>query len=242
MARSLLLFGLIFLAQNAPTFAANPLPSAKQERSEKVNVDPLKKKYWQLGDSDALRVVQHRVYRKKNRLSLGLSYGSFNHDPFLSSYSLGGTVGYHFTEYLGISFLYWKITDGLAKANEDLITKTSIGVSTNPVSSLMGVELTPSLFYGKLSFLGEAIVHFDLHFLAGLGLLSALNGTYLSPWIGIGQQIYITQYLAVRADYRLTMYSEDIIELYRPATLGQISSSRTTYAGAFTLGLSFLLF
>src|SRR4051794_7458633 len=86
-------------AEPAPDPAA-PSPEADAGGAERVNVEGIKQKYWARGDESALSVVQNRLYSKEHKLQFSLLTGISATDPFLSVQTLGGSLGFNFTEYL----------------------------------------------------------------------------------------------------------------------------------------------
>jgi outer membrane beta-barrel protein len=216
----------------------NGLSAGKPGEARKVEVDSLKKKYWEYNQGQPLTVIQNRTYTKAGRFNLGLSAGTVANDPFLTSYTYGLIGGYNFSEYLSASILYWKATNSPSSAATAFVNTVGYGVNSNPISSLIGGEVTWSVLYGKLSLLGMAIIHFDFYLFGGVGQLSTQNGNYITPWIGVGEQVFMTHSLTLSLDYRMLRYNENIVELYNPATLGQVVANKNTYAGAFTLGFN----
>jgi hypothetical protein len=57
---------------------------------------------------------------------------------------------------------------------------------------------------------------------------------------GIGQKVYVGGRFAVRVDYRLLRYNENIVEKVITPRLGQIVGQRTNYSNSITLGASML--
>jgi outer membrane beta-barrel protein len=228
------LFGVFFLTC---FFCVHSVTAA-----ERLDVDSLKKKYWETGSGDNLRVVQNRTYTKANRLNLGLLGGALNNDPFLNAYSYGAKVGYDFTEYFGINFSYLLGTFSYGAAYDALVTAQGYGSNSNPISAIYGAEVLWSLLYGKVSVIGLSIIHFDMYLCGGLGLISAKNGKNLAPWVGIGQQAFLNRWMSLSATYRVYRYVENVVELNRPGLVGSVIGNRTTYAGSVILGLNFFIF
>ncbi len=224
--------------------------------SQKLDIESLKKQYWLNAPDMDLNVVQHRIYTKAWKLSLETMAGSFSGDPFVTTWAYGAKLGYYFGEYLGVHALYWKFSNSFNSAYSTLVSATAesappgYGSNSNEMQSLKGSEVTWSLLYGKLSLLGKAIIHFDLFLLAGAGILNANTGatkgeqnfSTFAYWPGIGQQFYFTPWLALRGDYRMMIYYEDVVERNTPSKIGTVSNNKQTFAPVFTVGLSILLF
>ncbi|OFZ01459.1 MAG: hypothetical protein A2Z97_08195 [Bdellovibrionales bacterium GWB1_52_6] len=217
------------------------IPSVPVWAIESVDVEAIKKKYWARGDESELGVVQNRLYTKTNKVAFSLLGGLVSADPFLDVKALGGSLGYHLNEYFGIYLMGWKASAASSSALETFERVSRVTANTNKPQWYLGSELAASLVYGKLSLLGRKIIYYDLHFLAGLGATRTESGTSLTPSFGIGQAIWLTHQLALRIDYRLMPYREDIVEKVRPSLMGQIVDSRTNWSNVVTLGATFLL-
>ncbi len=208
-------------------------------RDEKVEVDQIRERYWAQGNESELGVVQNRTFSKKGRFHLAVIGGVLTSDPFLNITQGGLHVGYYLTETWGLHLLGWK---SWATGSAALLTfQDRMGATTNYNAPLgyLGGEVSASILYGKLSLLGAAILHFDLHTLAGLGSTSTENGHFLTPSLGIGQQIHLSRNFSLRADYRVMSYNETIVEKVVPQLLGQKVGERLNWTHAITFGVSF---
>lgn len=212
-----------------------------KEQNEPVNVDIIKEKYWARGDESELGVVQNRAYSKEHRFELGVLQGIISSDPFLSVRHTGGSIGFHFSEYFSAHLFGWKdhVTSSSAlKTFEELLQATT---NNNPPRFFLGGECSASVLYGKLSLMGWAIIYYDLHLLGGGGVTATDSGNYLTPSVGVGQQIYLAKWLSLRVDYRLQRYDEKIVEKVITSKLNQVVGVRTNWTNAVSLGISFFL-
>lgn len=222
---------------------AAPAIRKKAPTPRDVEVDAVKEAYWNRSSEGDLEVVQNRVYVKKNHLTLLASVGTAGTDPFLSVKTLQGALGYHFSESFGVSAIYRKYlvssSSYLSELESGLVTGSPSTANTNKPNAFYGGEIEYSPFYGKISISGTSIVHYDAHFLLGLGVTDTESGKYLTPSIGFGPQFYLSNSLALRLDYRLAVYKETIPEkvlLSRP-----IAGERTNYSHQVAVGLEILL-
>jgi outer membrane beta-barrel protein len=233
--------------------AASTLDNAGSE-AERVNIENIKEKYWARGDENELGVVQNRLYTKARKFELGVFGGVISTDPFLSVKNAGGLLAYHFNEYFALSVMGYKSFSNPSSALELLQSPVGSGglgttANINNPNWFLGVEGAGSFLYGKLSLLGKAIIHFDMHLLAGVGetatvantAAGAYNAHYVTPYIGIGQQIYLTKSMSLRLDYRLMRYNETIVEQVLPSKMGQPVGDRINYSNTITLGIDFLI-
>jgi len=228
----------IFLSALFIILASIPAFSALAD--EQIDVEAVKKKYWARGDESELGVVQNRLYTKEGKLAFSLITGSISADPFLDVKALGGSVGYHLNEYFGIYLIGWKAFASSSSALETFERVSRVTTNTNKPLSYFGAELAASLIYGKLSVVGKKIIYYDMHFLSGIGLTRSESGNSVTPSLGLGQAIWLTDQLAFRIDYRLMPYREEIVEKVRPSLMGQVVDRRTNWSNAVTLSATFL--
>jgi outer membrane beta-barrel protein len=210
-------------------------------QGERLDVDRIRRNYWNRGDENDTRVVQNRLYSKAHKGEFGMYGATISGDPFLSSKSLGFLAGYHFSENVGIFGLYWKTfttgSSALDFLEQDLHTTTN----SNMPHDYKGGEIMWSPIYGKLSVLGELIVHYDLHLLGGVGFTGNENGNQFTLSGGIGQQVFINRHLSVRVDYRLMRFDEGLIRKNSLAPdFGQVVLTRTNYSDVISLGVDVL--
>ena len=228
-------FVVVALFLTLPTISSSAFAQAPAgggaKQGERLDVESIKQKYWAKGNETQMNVVQNRMYTREGKVELSVFGGTFSDDPFLSTRSLGASLGYHFSEYIGIRALYMKLFPKKSSAADAFLAYQKSEATTNPPNYFYGVEGTASLLYGKLSLLGKAIIYYDLHLSAGLGQLNTSNGTYLAPIVGIGQQIYLSQMFLLRFDYRLLNHSEN---------LAGLTNKRTLWTDSLSLGLSLL--
>lgn len=213
---------------------------AEKPNSDKVNVDAIKEKYWARGDEMELGVVQNRTYTKARKFELGIFGGIISSDPFLDIKSGGLSFGYHFNEYFGVNVLGWRSFVSPSAALRTFETTRGATTNTNEPKYFYGAEGSASLIYGKLSFVGSAILHYDLHLLLGAGITNTESGNNPTGIMGIGQQLYIANAFSVRIDYRLMPYHESIREKVITNKLGTEVGTRMNWSNSVTLGLTML--
>jgi outer membrane beta-barrel protein len=228
-------------ADSAP--AATPTettPTMNAEEGEAVDVSKITEKYWAQGKETELGVVQNRKYSSTGRFELTLLGGFISSDPFLSVNHVGGSLGYHFTQYFSAHFIGWKSAVTGSSALNDFNSQVTSGavVSTNHPKAFYGVQVQQNFLYGKASLLGQLIIYVDLFALGGLGWTDTQSGTYATPFIGLGQKIHLNKFLAIHFDWRLMRYNETILSK-KASELGKNLGERANTSDAVTLGLSF---
>lgn len=206
---------------------------SKVSRGQKVDTKNLKDRYWAAGSAEDTRVIQNRAYVKKSKLELGIYYGTTNTDPFVSVNQLGGSLGYFFTEQIGVRALFWKHFSRRSSAHEqfdDQVRGAQILLTNHP-KYFYGGEFVYSPIYGKLSLLGKMIIYYDFYLMLGAGMTRTERNIHLTPLGGIGQHVFLTQWMTLNMNYRLTYYRETID-----------TKVRTRLDDTVNLGLNFLVF
>jgi outer membrane beta-barrel protein len=216
----------------------DPAKAAELEAKAAEEVESVRNRYWARGEEADMGVVQNRTFSKKRRLEFGFFGGVLSTDPFLSVQTAGARVGYHFSETFALHVMGWHSFVSPSTALETFEETIGATTNNNPPRNYAGAEGTASLIYGKLSLLGASILYYDMHLLAGAGLTSTESGNYFTPHLGIGQQIFLNQTLALRVDYRAQFYRETIIEKVITPRLGEVVGQRNNWSHSFQLGLS----
>ncbi|MGE0616510.1 MAG: outer membrane beta-barrel domain-containing protein [Bacteriovoracia bacterium] len=221
------------------SIAANAAEAEETDPAKRVDVEKFKKQYW--GQGKDFDVVQNRIYSKEKRLEVSLFGGFVSTDPFLSVKNVGGSVGFHFSEYLSVHMIGWKSYAGPSSALENFRQSVAgADANYNLPQWFAGAEVSASVIYGKLSFIGKQILYYDFHINAGGGATGTESGKEGTLLFGLGQQIYLSQNLAFRLDYRFTRYNENIVDRFNGTNA--FVTRRTNWSNVFTMGLSLFLF
>lgn len=237
----------LFIASVIAALAAQPALAAEEKAAEKpaaegerVNVDSIKEKYWAQGEQKELSVVQNRLYTKSKKIELGAFGGLIFSDPFLSVKLAGASVGFHLSEYFAIHAFGWKHFVNSSSALETFETTRNATTNTNKPRAYYGAEAAWSMLYGKLSLIGRKILHYDFHLLGGAGMTNTESGNYITPHLGVGQQVYVSDAVSIRLDYRIMAYREDIREKVIPTKIGQTVGTRWNWTNSITLGITYM--
>jgi outer membrane beta-barrel protein len=234
-----LVFSAVTVAPMAYSDDTTPPPT--QTPTARLPVDKMKEKYWNKGNEDMeVRVVQNRLYSKAHTFELGLFVGSIATDPFLSVKNYGASLGYHLSDYFGIVLLGWK--DSVQPSSALTLLQgppTNTTANTNDPNYFIGGELDFVPLYGKLSLVGKSIIYFDTHLDLGCGDTSTETGKYITPFVGIGEQIYLNGWSSLMLDYRLAGYHEQLVQKTAGPGQGSVLGGRTTLNDVITVGVSF---
>ena len=225
-------------AQSADATAKNT-----EDKGEEIAVDQIHDRYWAQGRDVEVGVVQNRIYSKRKKFELAVTGAKLNGDPFLTTNTLGGSLGYHFSEYLSLHALGWKAFVSNSSALTELISQLGTTTNTNPVNSFFAGELRASVLYGKLSLLGKLILYFDANLSAGAGSISTSSGRDFAYFFGIGQQIHVSHLFSINIDYRFLLYNETIPAAFATQNIpvGGAVGTRSNLSGLTTLSFSIFL-
>ncbi len=210
--------------------------------AEQVNIDSIKQKYWARGDDTEVGVVQNRTYSKKGRLEFSLLGGVLYSDPFLNIKTLGGSLGYHLSEYVSFHVMGFKEYANPSSALNTFQETLGATTNTNIPKYYFGAETMGSIFYGKLSVLGKSIIYYDFYVTGGAGGTNTESGTYITPNAGLGQRFFLNKNFSIRMDYRLMYYNETILEKVVPTQIGQSKGDRANWNNVIMFGLSIMPF
>ena len=162
----------------------------------------------QLGAELKPRGVQKRNFRKDNKIVLVAHGGLYSGDLTSSSWIVGGSLGYFFTEDLGVSAEF-----NLTPLTLDLDAPLNTFFGDNRFEAGMAYlalgNFMWSPIHAKLK-LGGGIVHADIMLFAGGGRMfhDAVQG--LSFDAGFALDLFVTRALTVRIDTRDLMAVEEI--------------------------------
>jgi outer membrane beta-barrel protein len=229
-------FASLSILFTVPSYAAEQ-DGAQKVKSDRVNVDLLKQKYWAQGEESELQVVQNRKFKKKGTLEVGLQLGSSSTDPFLVVKDIGFRIGYNFNEDFGISAFLWRVIATPSEAYTQLESTTTARANVNSPSMFYAAEASYSPIYGKLSILGKAIIYYDMKVTGGIGSMQTDTGAYLAPMLGVGQKIFLRHDISLAFDYRFIFFNETVTN--RNPT-GPSSITRTNYTHAIMIGVDYL--
>jgi len=216
---------------------SNVLLAARKKKKSKskgkvLDTEAFQQNYWNLGEKEQISIIQNRKFSKAYRLEIGAFWGVTNSDPFLTVRQIGGTLRYYLGEYFSVGGVFMQHSTSDSTAAKDFKSRFGEVLNTNPQKQLYGGEISWAPLYGKLSLLGSLIIYQDIYTLAGAGLIKTKTGEYFTPWLGIGQMIYINDLLSLNFNFRLTYYDEVLVD----------DTQRRRFDGQVNFGLNFLLF
>jgi outer membrane beta-barrel protein len=227
------------------SWSEDKAPAAPKEdpnsAGEMLEVEKVKEKYWAQGKDSKMGVVQNRLFSKEGKFALGVIGGVSMSDPFLAIKNYGFNLGYHFTEFVGVEGWWWKNSSGPSAALIAARKTSTVDVSVPDPSWASGLNVLGSVLYGKLSFVGQKIIYYDMHVTAGLGAAATEYQKALFAWnVGLGQRFYITQYLSLRMDYKMISFREEIREEVITNQIGDVKERRNNFTHSINGSLEFM--
>ena len=152
-----------------------------------------------------------RDFVKAQRHEISASGGYFVSDLFAATYVVGGSYTYHMTEDTAVEASGWftHTAAGIVRDVEDgraTTLRDDYAPQTFFASTLLWYP-----FHGKLQ-LGGAVVHFDFHLDAGVGVVSSQTSRGVTGVGGIGFKLYAGKAVAIRFDLRDLVYQQELLE------------------------------
>lgn len=201
MKHLLLVFStLIFTAQAYSTQIEFP-----QEELAKESVLPVFE-----GGTTA---VKSRRVTETGKFEVGLMGGMVFNEPFFDPLAYGLVAGYHFNEFSAIVLHAVMRQDDISsdarQVDSDLASKNQqiINFLAVPVPKyyfMANYELTP--YYGKISLSKDSVMNLLLHVHGGLGMIDVGGEMTWIANLGVGQTLFFTKNLGLRADLKFLMY------------------------------------
>jgi outer membrane beta-barrel protein len=172
--------------------------------------------------SDEVHAVQRRPTRQAKRLEIQ-PYGSMSiADPYLQRWGGGVRGMWHLREGLSVGLDLSGL--GTFATQEFVIAKRELHArvidSRQRFSGIALASIAP--LYGKVALPGDALVHFETFFDAGLGAaFTETDSTRgLRPMVagGVGQRIFLGEDFALTARVGGNLYAERVMVSGSPAT------------------------
>ena len=186
-------------------------------------------KYWNA--EQKVQSLQNPMYERKGGFEAALHFGVVPNDSFYFPKTVGGKLGYFFTDTLAVEvgFSY------LLNANSDLqaflvavpggkngATDLTKGAKKSPqMNWLSSADIAWSPFHGKLGIFASKLSNFDLGFVGGVGIIGAnvdtsndgdtptVSAVKVGGHWGATLRFYVLRWLSIRTDYRQFLYFPD---------------------------------
>jgi outer membrane beta-barrel protein len=214
-----------------PIDLSKPPPPPAREQPEKAEARPRTFQPFSEQDvalGDKVKAVQRKGFIKKGRFELAPVFAVTVNDAFFQKFGYGLRLAYNLHD----SFALALRGAQYSKYRTDNVREGKLAFQSQLLESdiqrqvmLDGVW---SPVYGKASFLGESIVHFDLYLSAGFGLVWSGTsgppldqGAHLATDFGGGVRFYPKEWLAFELGLLATLYPDQPAPLL-PATTQKV--------------------
>jgi len=170
-------------------------------------------------------VVQNRVFAKTGRHEFAFGAGAILDNPFLRYQLAQFRYNYHFRETFSVELSYQyafnqrkalvRQLENIECAPGEFFDEDGIDLSSvpgacgvifssppDPYQHIYLANFVWSPIYGKFSIFSRKIYHFDFFLTAGLGWYDTERSGYLGFNAGVGAKVFLSQWLAFRADIR----------------------------------------
>ncbi len=157
------------------------------------------------------RGVQERLFQKARRHEVSVLGGAYAADLMSSSWLVGGTYTYHFSEDLGLEAMVARTesrSEVIAILEDEL--GTDLVRDRVPVWLYQG-HLIWTLAYGKMRWFGSRISRFDFGLALGGGITDNQSARSLTFSGGLGLKFYPAPWLAVRVDLRDQVLTQELL-------------------------------
>lgn len=162
-----------------------------------------------LSEFSDVAIIQKRFLPKTGRFEASISGITNVNNPFFTNIGLNGGFAYYFQEKYGLELLFSWIGTGSRQVTKDLQKQRSINTDNLVTSKgFMGAAFKWNPIYGKMTWLNQYIVPFDLNFSLGLGL-TRTNEDQNEPTLHLAtsQVFALSKSMAVRWDINWNMFN-----------------------------------
>src|SRR5688572_5652873 len=128
--------------------------------------------------SDRIKSVQRKTFLKEHRFEVFPFFALDLNDPFFQHLIVGGSIGFHLVDSLGLEVRGGGVFASLKQDAIKFVRTETDSLLENPPEFRYhaDLDLTWAPFYGKISILGEGIMHFDTYITAGGGVFGTDAG------------------------------------------------------------------
>jgi len=216
--------GIVILCAWVPVASAEEGAPAAQE--ERTTLDKELDKVW--GKERDLRIIQKRAFEKDLRHAVGFYVGVIPSNPFFNYFPVGLRYDYFPMESVAIEVSGAYVPSAVsahAESIKDVSGRRVLSVDVGDrVQWYAGLNAHWIPIHAKVNILNKKLTSLDLGITAGLGLMgSQVRETEADSWktrwsyngavpfnlqfnLGLGLHWFLTDYLAIRLDYRNYIY------------------------------------
>ncbi len=157
------------------------------------------------------RRSNEREFVRQNRHELTAFGGYYVSDLYDGTFVVGGAYTFHVTDDVGIeaNAAYSRVRSPVGKKIE-----LDRGITLLPKEDrvvLAFTNLVWSPFHGKFNFFTNAIVHFDIYGVAGVGIIDNSTSFGVAGQLGLGARLLFGRAFALRLDLRDNIFRTQIL-------------------------------
>ena len=222
---TLLLVGLVAWT---PTAFAQDMGMDGDGTQDTTAVDDALDLYW--AQKREIRAIHSRMFLKESRHEFTLAGGIVPNDEFFTYFPVGARWNYYFNEDFSSevygSYSIQKNSD-LKDFLESRFRQAMLVDIPQSLHWVAGAAVLWSPIHGKVALFTSKLAHFDLHMAVGAGAIGTKiakfnlteNKIDVSGNVGLGFRFYVTDWLAVRLDYRQFFYAANVGGVAHPVEL-----------------------
>jgi outer membrane beta-barrel protein len=196
-------------------------PAATQPAAseEEIDVSDLAEEYWR-PQKDDLEVVQNKRFLKANRLEASALYSFFQTHQYSDSTAFGLNLTYNISERWAVEASHLFVTNTESDFLTSVRKQYGFTPDFNNEKSQSMAMATWAPIYGKFSFLGTKISHFDFFLSAGAGVTETIDHRF--TWgLALGNRFFIWKNLVFRFEFRVINYTDRIKQTQGSASVAR---------------------
>ncbi|MEE2903416.1 MAG: outer membrane beta-barrel domain-containing protein [Myxococcota bacterium] len=160
--------------------------------------------------ADRIKSVQRKAFLKKKRVELFPFFAMNLNDPFYQHFVGGAALAFHLKDSFALELKGGAVVGTISQDAVKLVrvNEGAICEDCPQMKYHIDANLGWAPIYGKISLLGESIIHFDTYFTAGLGAFATDSGMNPAVNFGIGQRYFLNDWLVGRVEIRDYVFND----------------------------------
>jgi outer membrane beta-barrel protein len=167
-------------------------------------------------------VVPRKAFLKKSRVELAPFAGITLNDPLIRHYSLGGDLSYYITDVLSIGVQGQYFIKELSERESLVGLQYYLVPTLNKLKYHYALQMGYVPGYGKFGLFNKWIVHWDLTFALGVGMIkteiiprrfgdASFTNDDIAAHVGVGVRVFVLDWLTLNLTFRDYIY-KDVFE------------------------------
>jgi outer membrane beta-barrel protein len=188
-----------------------------QEAKKPVDAAGAPRKSW-----EDIVVVPRKAFLKKHRVELAPFAGMTINDPLIKHYSFGGDLNYYITDILSVGLEGQYFIKQLSERESLTGLQYYLVPTLNKLKYHYALAFGYVPGYGKFGLFNKWIVHWDLTFALGIGMMKteiiprafgdgSFTNNDITGHVGLGVRLFVLDWLTLSLTFRDYMY-KDVFE------------------------------